>query len=194
MEVAVMPYHSHTIMTVAVMFGLALSLLACSGESAFNEVRDANGVPRWVSEGSNIVKSQQSRRFYGVGSASMLGDFSLQTATADSRARAEIVRILTSYMEIVSLDFIASGKAAEAGFSEQNVLSQIDAVVGPGLGRVNVVSHWNDKKTKKIYAIAELDMQRVRRALAAAVLNPGLKAYIGIEGDNIFDRIAKSED
>lgn len=192
MGAVIMSYHSYTIAVVGAMFGLVLSLLGCSGESALNEVRDASGVPRWVSEGSSIVKLQEGRRFYGVGSASMRGDFSLQTATANSRARAEVVRILASYMEIVSRDFIASGKAAEAGFTAQSVSRQIDYVAELDLGWVDVVSHWNGKKTEKIYAIAELDMQRVHEALAAAALNPGLKAYIGAEGDNIFDRIAST--
>ena len=55
-----------------------------------------------------------------------------------------------------------------------------------------MIGHWQDKDTKTVYAIAEVDMAAVRKALQAeAELNPGLKAYLKAKGDSIFDRISK---
>jgi hypothetical protein len=177
------------------LFLLLASLLsACANESVVGVGHDGEGKPEWVSEGSSILKAKEGRVFLGVGSAPMLGDFSLQTATADQLARAEVARILSSYMEIVSRDFIASGDAAKAGFTEQSVAQHIEQVDRLDLTGVRIVGHWQDEKTKLIYAIAEMDMQQARKKLEEIKkLNPGLKRYMGTEGDDIFDRIAKHE-
>ncbi len=166
-------------------------LLACANNSALNDAADANGVPAWVNEGSTIRTSRDGRQFHGVGSAPMLGDFSLQTSTADNRARSEINRILASYVEIVSRDFIASGDADESGFNAQHVAQQMDQLANIDLTGIEVIGHWTDKQNKVIYSIAEVNMQQVREAIKSAEsLHPGLRKFINVEGDSIFDRIA----
>jgi hypothetical protein len=148
-----------------------------------------------VNEGSSILTSKEGRRFHGVGSAPMLGDFSLQTATADTRARNEINRILASYVEIVSRDFIASGDAKDTGFSAQDVAQQMDQLANMDLTGIQVVGHWQDKQRKVVYSIAEMDMQQVLEVIKSAEsLHPGLRQFIKARGDSIFDRIATSED
>jgi hypothetical protein len=178
--------------------GVALGLLllgACSTKTVLDESRDARGVPVWVSEGSNILKSKENRLFHGVGSAPGLGNLTLQTGAAAQQARAEIARIVASYMEIVSRDYIASGEAAEAGFTAQSVPKQIDNLSKVDLTGIRILSQWRDKDTQTVYAIAEMSLQSVRQRLKEAdVLDQGLRSYIGQEGDNIFDRIAKTED
>jgi len=62
------------------------------------------------------------------------------------------------------------------------------------LSKIEVVGHWSDDGSRVIYAIAQMDIEKVRQAIKEiASVNKGLKAYIGAEGDNIFDRIAKQE-
>ena len=175
--------------------GMAWALLACASTSNINAEADADGVPVWVNNGSNILTAKDGRRFLGVGSAPMLGDFSLQTSTAENRARGEINRILASYVEIVSRDFIASGDASDAGFNAQSVALQIDQLANIDLTGIKVVGHWQDKQSNVIYAIAEVDMQQVREAIKSAQsLNPGLKEFIEEKGNSIFDRISISEE
>jgi len=178
-----------------VSISMAWALMACASHSGLNETADANGVPVWVNEGSIIRTSRDGRRFQGVGSAPMLGDFSLQTSTADNRARSEINRILASYVEIVSRDFIASGDADESGFNAQHVAQQMDQLANIDLTGIQVIGHWTDKKSKVLYAIAEVNMQQVREAIRSAEsLHPGLREFIKVEGDSIFDRIATAEE
>ncbi len=187
----------HMIVRWSLLTGMAWTLLACASATpvSLNDTTDADGVPAWVNDGSSIRTSKAGRRFHGVGSAPMLGDFSLQTSTADNRARSEINRILASYVEIVSRDFIASGDAEETGFSEQNVALQMDQLANIDLTGIQVIGHWQDKQSKIIYSIAEVDMQQVREAIKSAEsLHPGLRKFIKTEGDNIFDRIAVSEE
>ncbi len=174
-----------------VSVGMVWALLACASHSTLNGAADANGIPVWVNEGSVIRTSKEGRRFHGVGSAPMLGDFSLQTSTADNRARSEINRILASYVEIVSRDFIASGEADESGFNAQHVAQQMDQLANIDLTGIQVIGHWTDKQNKVVYSIAEVDMQQVREAIKSAdSLHPGLRKFIREEGDSIFDRIA----
>ncbi len=173
-------------------FSIVLTLVACSGNSTLDDATDERGVPGWVNSGTNISKAQSGRLFHGVGSAPMLGDFSLQTATADKRARAEVSRILASYMEIVSRDFIASGDAEEVGFTEQNVALQIETLSRMKLPEVVIVGHWRDRGSRVIYAIAELDMQQAFDAVMKLdATHEGLRNYIDSEGRDIFDRIAQ---
>jgi hypothetical protein len=167
------------------------SLSGCVSQSTLNALKNEAGVPLWVAEGSNIVYSQAQRRFQGVGSAPLMKGFSLQTATADNAAREEVGRILASYVEIVVRDFIASGDAEDAGFSEHHVAAQMQRLTKIDLIGVELIGHWRQKKNKMIYAIAELSLPQVRELLIAdAELHTGLKNFLMNEGDGIFDRIA----
>lgn len=167
-------------------------LTACSSKTTVESDLAIEGAPDWVNEGTNILKTKDGRLFHGVGSAPPLGDFSLQTSTADNRARAEVARILSSYMEIVSRDYIASGKAGEAGFTEQSVSRQIDNITRINLTGVRIIAHWrDDKKNSVIYSLAELDMDQVKSILGrVGDMNAGLKQYLDKQGGKIFDRIA----
>lgn len=177
---------------VGLLLLVGLHLGGCASQSVVDISNAGEGAPGWVRQGSSILKAKNGRVFLGVGSAPMLGDFSLQTATADQVARAEVSRILSSYMEIVSRDFIASGEAEDAGFTEQSVARHMDQVERMDLTTVRIVGHWQDTKTNHIYAIAEMDMQQARKKLEEMEkVNPGLKKYMGEEGNDIFDRLAK---
>ena len=176
------------------LFCFSFLLTACSGDQVLNESVNDQGVPTWVGKGSKIVKTKENRLFHGVGAAPMIGDFSLQTAAANRNARQEIARIISSYMEIVSRDYIATGQAKLTGFSEQDVLRHIDKLSNIDLERIQVVGHWTDDKTKIVYAIAQMDMAKVRQLVAElAAADNGLKTYIELEGGRIFDRIANKE-
>lgn len=183
------------LMRGCVFVAMAWALLACASHANLNDSVDAEGVPGWVNEGSSILTSKDGRRLHGVGSAPMLGDFSLQTATADNRARREINRILASYVEIVSRDFIASGDAEETGFSAQSVAQQMDRLANIDLTGIHVIGHWQNTQSNVVYSIAEMDMQQIRKAIMSATsLHPGLRKFIKEEGDSIFDRIATTKE
>jgi len=185
---------SHFMKTPHIFSVLCVSflLLACSGNKIMNGSLNEQGIPAWVNDGSSILKSKENRLFHGVSSASMIGNFSLQTSTANRRAREEMTRIVTSFMEIVSREYIATGQASHAGFNEQEALKHITVLREMDLSKVEVVGHWADDEARKIYAITQMDMEEVRRVIKESVsVNKGLKAFMNIEGDRIFDRIAK---
>ncbi len=182
-----------TVIARLLFLALSLSLAACStGPTRVKSSLNLSGLPDWVNEGTSVLNDKNGRLIHGVGSAVPMGGMALQRSVADDRARAEVARILTSYMDIVSNDYISSAKSDGATVNEQAVSRQINSFTKVNLAGSRIIGHWRDVKTGVIYSIAELDMNQVQKTLSAVKdMNAGLKQYIRDRGDNIFDRIAK---
>ncbi|WP_455210694.1 LPP20 family lipoprotein [Kaarinaea lacus] len=171
---------------------LSLFSACSSGPTKVESDLGLKGVPDWVNEGTSTLKTKDGRLFHGVGSAPMMDDMSFQTSMADNRARAEIARILTSYMEVVSRDYIATQSAQQQGYTQANASREISNISKVNLSGARIIGHWRDKKSGIIYSIAELDMKGVKETLdQVSAMNEGLKGYLHAEGDNIFDRIVE---
>ena len=182
----------HLIVKLLSVALLALVVSACSGKTKVESDLGIKGAPDWVNEGTNILNDKDGRLFHGVGSASPAGDMALQKSVADDRARAEVAKVLSSYMDVVSNDYMSSAKAGGANVSEEAVSRQIKAVTKINLTGAKIIGSWRDPKTNIIYSIAELDMKQVKSTLAGTQeMNDDLRRYIEIRADNIFDRVAK---
>ncbi|MBI5430000.1 MAG: hypothetical protein HY938_06020 [Nitrosomonadales bacterium] len=182
---------------VANLFSIALFALALSACSSTTEVESnlgLKGAPDWVNEGTNILNDKDGRLFHGVGSASPTGDMALQKSVADDRARAEVAKVLSSYMDVVSSDYLASAKAGGANVTEEAVSRQIKALTRVNLTGAKIIGSWRDPKTNTIYSIAELDMKHVKDTLTGTQdMNDDLRRYIETRADNIFDSVAKEK-
>jgi hypothetical protein len=172
-----------------------LIIAACSSTTKVESDLGLKGAPAWVNEGTNILNNKDGRLFHGVGSASPMGDMALQQSVADDRARAEIARILTSYMDVVSSDYLASAKSGDSNVNEESVSRQIKSMTQVNLSGARIIGHWRDTKTSNvIYAIAELDMNHVKQTLATTQgMNEDWKRYVETRADNVFDRVAKEK-
>src|SRR5512140_936266 len=104
---------------------LSVFIAACSSTTKVESDLGLKGAPDWVNEGTNILNNKDGRLFHGVGSASPTGDMSLQKSVADDRARAEVARVLSSYMDVVSSDYMAAAKSGDAAVTEESVSRQI---------------------------------------------------------------------
>ena len=180
------------LLTVA---ALATSLAACSsGPTKVESDLGLKGAPDWVNEGTSTLNNKDGRLFHGVGSASPTGDMSLQKSIADDRARAEVARVLSSYMDVVTNDYMAAAKSGGTGVSEESVSRQIKNLSKVNLTGARIIGSWRDPKTNIIYSIAELDMKQVKDTLGGVQdMNTDLKRYIETQADNIFDRVAKEK-
>jgi hypothetical protein len=173
---------------------LAAFIAACSSTTKVESDLGLKGAPDWVNEGTNILNDKDGRLFHGVGSASPTGDMSLQKSVADDRARAEVARVLTSYMDVVSSDYMAAAKSGGTGVAEESVSRQIKNLSKINLTGAKIIGSWRDPKTNIIYSIAELDMKHVKDTLSGVQdMNTDLKRYIETQADNIFDRVAKEK-
>lgn len=173
---------------------ILFSVVACSSTTTVESDMGIKGAPDWVNQGTNILNSKDGRLFHGVGSASPMGDMALQKSVADDRARAEVARVLSSYLDVVSNDYMSSAKSGDTGVSEEAVSRQIKNVSKVNLAGARIIGNWRDPKTNVIYSIAELDMNHVKTTLAGVQdMNADLKRYIETSADNIFDRVAKEK-
>ncbi len=169
-------------------------LTACSSTNKVESDLGIKGAPDWVNEGTAVLNNKDGRLFHGVGSASPAGDMSLQRSVADDRARAEVARVLSSYMDVVSNDYMASAKSGGAAVAEESVSRQIKNLSRVNLAGARIIGSWRDPKTNIIYSIAELDMKHVKDTLEGVQdMNSDLKRYIENQADNIFDRVAKEK-
>lgn len=173
----------------------AFGLAACGGKTMVKSDLGIRGAPNWVNQGTNILKDKNGRLFHGVGTAPPMGDESLQIATADERARAEVARVLSSYMDVVSSDYLAANGTGKDTQAEQSVSRQIKNLTRVNLSGARIIGRWRDKHTGDIWSIAELDMNHVKSTLAGVhEMNADLKRYIQSHADNIFDREATTKE
>lgn len=175
------------------LFGIGLSLLlilaGCSGKTMVESDLGVRGAPDWVNEGTQILNDQGGRYFHGVGQAPPMGDESLQISTADNRARAEVARIISTYIEVTQRDYGAASGSGDGVASEQSVSRQIESLSKTNISGSEVIGHWKDKKTGNIYSIAELDLEQVKKVVAASQeMNGGFSNFLESQGNNIFDR------
>ncbi|MBE0618240.1 MAG: hypothetical protein IH608_09985 [Proteobacteria bacterium] len=174
------------LMAVAV-FGL---LGGCGGKTLVESDLGVKGAPDWVNEGTQILNDRGGRLFHGVGQAPELGDESLQISTADNRARAELARVLSSYMDVVGTDYTAAVGSGEGRANEQSVSQQIQSLTQVNLSGAKVIAHWKDPRTRTIYSLAELDLKQIKAATGAVRdMSPGFRQHLDAHGDNLFDRL-----
>jgi len=171
---------------------MAASLLTgCASRTVVKSDLRIKGAPDWVNRGSQALSDRDGRLFHGVGSAPAVGDLSLQTSVADDRARAELARILSSYLQIVSREYLVAGGG---GTSEQALSRQIENVTRVNLRGARIIGRWRDRRTDAVYALAELDMQQVKSTVAMVQeMDEGLKIHVGRHADNIFDRMVEGD-
>ena len=174
-----------------VLLMLVVALAACSGKTKVESDLRIKGAPDWINEGTNILNDKGGRLFHGVGSSPAMGDDSLQRTTADGRARAEVARVLSSYMDVLSKDYIGSAQSGDEQMTEQSVSRQINALTKVNLTGAKIIGRWKDKRTNMVYSLAELDMKQVKKTMANVDgMNQGLRDYINAKGDNIFDSMS----
>ena len=149
------------------VFVLAATLAGCAGRTRLESDLKVRGAPDWVNKGTAYVEDKDGRLFHGVGSAGPAGDDVLQRAIADDRARAEVARIFSSYLEVASRDFQAAGRSGEARTSEEALSRQIHSLSKVNLSGAKIVARWLDARTKTVYSIAELDVKHVTGILSA---------------------------
>ncbi|HWP94149.1 MAG TPA: hypothetical protein VNL72_00225 [Gammaproteobacteria bacterium] len=173
---------------------LALGFTACAHKTEVESDLGIKDAPDWVNEGYQALDDKGGRLFHGVGSAPKMPDASLQVATADDRARAEVARILSSFMNVVSQDYAAAAGTAGDQSAEFAISRQIENITRLNLSGVRIIAHWKDKKSGTIYSLAELDLKNFKDSVRAAQdMDPGLRDFLTANVDNIFDRVKREK-
>ena len=171
---------------------LALALAACGGgKTVVESDLGIKGAPDWVNKGTATLNDKDGRLFHGVGSSPTMGDEALQRSTADDRARAEVARMLSTYLDVVGSDYTAASGSGSNANADQAVSRQIKAVTKVNLAGSKIIGRWKDSRTSMVYSIAELDLKQVKSTLESEnSMNDDLRRYIGRNADNIFDKVS----
>ena len=177
------------------LYALILIILlvsACaSTERHYDQSKDASGKPGWVEYGTQTSKMSGSRTFLGVGVASTTGDFTHEATMANERARKEIERMVSRFIEVVSRDYIATGAAEPSGYLANEAHRYISEMTNIVLPSAKIMEHWVDNNNDKIFAIAEIDYPKLVSLLSSSgQVNSGFKSYLKKKGHSVFDRIA----
>ena len=166
----------------------------CASKTVVESDLRIKGAPDWVNEGTNVLKNKDGRLFHGVGAAPAMGDDSLQRSTADDRARAELARILSSYLTVASNDYIASAQSGGESFTDQSVSRSIENLSNLNITGARIIGRWKDKRTGMVYSIAELDMKHLKKTVEQVeLMNPNFGKFIQQQGENVFDRMSEGE-
>ncbi len=176
------------------LLGAALVMGACAGKTTVESDLGISGAPDWVNEGTQYLNDKGGRLFHGVGDAPVIGDASLQKSTADNRARSEVARILSSYMDVASQDYTAASGSNADAVSQQTVSRQIRNLTKINLSGVRIIGRWKNEETGVIYSIAELDMAQMKKTLNMANdMNRDLRRYIDTHAGSIFDKVSREK-
>lgn len=169
---------------------LAVLITACSATQEIESDLGIDGAPDWVNEGTQAVDNDDGRLIYGVAFAPPVNDVALQTAAADNRARAEIARVVSTYINSTLNDYAASSGEVATSSLEHSLTSSTQTV----LNGTKIKGRWRDTKTGNIYSFAELDMAALDDAIAAAAkLSQGFKEFYKENATANFERFLKGE-
>jgi hypothetical protein len=181
---------THPINFSFLFLALALTLGACSSKTSIESDMGLSHAPDWVNEGTQAVNDDDGQLIHGVGMAPAMGDVSLQKATADNRARAEIARVLSTYVDAVIRDYTAS----TGNETDLSVEREIRSTTQLALSGARILGHWKDEDTGDVYAFAELDMEAVNKTLETATsLSAAFKDHYKENADANFDRFMEIE-
>ena len=163
-------------------------LSACSSSPTIESDLGIKGAPDWVNEGTQAVDNDDGRFVYGVAFAPPLNDESLQTSTADSRARAEVARMVSTYIDHTLSDYASSTGDSATSSIQQTLNSSTQTV----LNGARIKGRWKDQNSGNIYSFAEMDMKALDDAITTAgKLAQNFKDFYQQNANANFDRFMK---
>jgi len=149
----------------ALMIACVLTgILSCSSQPTIESHLGIKGAPDWVNEGTQAIDNDDGRFIYGVAFAPPLNDESLQMSTADSRARTELAKIVSTYVDSTMSDYAASSGENINAKVERNITATTQSLLTGAI----IKGRWRDKNTGNIYSFAQMDMEALDKAIAAA--------------------------
>lgn len=169
-------------------------ITGCAGrQKAIQDIKS----PEWVVKGSGAFSKEKGKAFYGVASASNIGNAALLRSTADNRARNEIAKLLQLYTASLMKDYAASTSAGQKNISseEQHVEQAIKTVTAATLSGVEIVDHWQRSDTGELFSLARLDLEAFKDSLdKAKELDVKTKEYIRQNAERSHQQLEKEEE
>ncbi|MBW2122607.1 MAG: hypothetical protein JRH07_12295, partial [Deltaproteobacteria bacterium] len=151
----------------ALCIGTVIGALFLAGCATRKPAPSTKGRPAWVDKGSGAFDMKKKKIFYGVGIASGISNKALLVSTADNRARAEVAKILETYVASLAKDYMASTTAGDmsASAEEQHVEQALKNFTKTTLHGARIVDHWRDPKDDSFFSLCEMDLLTFKEAL-----------------------------
>lgn len=174
----------------------AATLAACAGKTQ-PSAPIASNAPEWVNKGSGAFKDASGKQvFYGVGIMQGVRNRALAVTGADDRGRAEIAKIMNSYVTTLTKDYMASITAGDMSKSseEQMVSSTMKNFAKFTLHGALPIDHWKDPSDGTMFSLVKLDMSAVQQSLAESKdLDAKVRDYVKANAEKAFDELAAEE-
>lgn len=186
--------NSNRFRNIALVLVSALALGACGGAK---KSPIANNAPEWVNKGSGAMKDKDGKQvFYGVGILQGVRNRALSVTGADDRGRAELAKIMNSYVTTLTKDYMATITAGDMTKSseEQMVSSTMKNFAKFTLHGSVPVDHWKDPADGTMFSLVKLDMAAVNASLAESKeLDSKVRDYVKANAEKAFDELAAEE-
>lgn len=185
----------HRFSRIALLLAAALVAGACAGNGKPSPI--ANNAPEWVNKGSGAMKDKDGKQvFYGVGIAQGVRNRALAVGAADDRGRAELAKIMNSYVTTLTKDYMASVTAGDmTKSSEEQMVSQTMKNFAKFTLHGSVpVDHWKDPADGTLFSLVKLDMAAIQSSLnESKELDAKVRDYVKANAEKAFDELAAEE-
>ncbi|MBI4374917.1 MAG: LPP20 family lipoprotein [Elusimicrobia bacterium] len=172
----------------------ALFLAACGKNTVQAPI--AEKAPDWVNKGNGAFKESGQAVIYGVGISQGIRNRALAVTSADERARAEIAKIMNTYVSVLTKDYMASTTAGDMSKSseEQHVSQTLKNFAKFTLNGAMIVDHWKDPSDGTMFALAKLDIASIRKTLEESKeLDAKMRDFVRANAEKAFDELAAEE-
>ncbi len=159
-----------------------LSLVACESQ------------PKWVKTGT--YKPEEKKAFYSMGEVMGVRNEPLAWDAAENRARAQMVKILSTYTAYLMRDYAASTAASDFARTaeEQHVEVATKTFAAATLNGVRPVDRYKDEKKGIYYVVVKMELDDVKDMLMQSKeLNSQMRDYVRQNADRAFERLEKEE-
>jgi hypothetical protein len=168
-----------------------LFLVGCAGKKP-----GALAGPAWVAKGSGAFDVDKGKVFYGVGVASGIKNRALLRSTADDRARAEVAKILETYVATLTKDYMASTTAGDmsASAEEQHVERALKTFTKTTLHGAEIIDRWKDPADGSLFSLCEMDLFAFKNALDEyKELDAQVRDYVRKNAEKLHGELERME-
>jgi hypothetical protein len=150
--------------------------------------------PKWVKTGNYTGKD--AKAFYSTGEVMGIRNEPLAWDAAENRARAQMVKILSTYTAYLMRDYAAStaGLDLKRTSEEQHVEEATKTFAAATLNGVRPVDRYKDEKKGIYYVVVKMELEDVKDMLMQSQeLNGQMREFVRKNADRAFERLEKEE-
>lgn len=171
-----------------------VAVMVLGGVFATLTMSACESTPKWVKTGN--YGDQDSKAFYGIGEVMGIRNEPLAWDAAENRARAQMVKVLSTYTAYLMRDYAASTTTGELNKSaeEQHIEEATKTFAMATLNGVRPVDRYKDEQKGVYYVVVKMDLEHVKDMLTQSKeLNGQMRDFVRKNADRAFERLEKEE-